>query len=65
MVRRSRPQAGCIDVGNSVEGGEPLLFAGEEDGRTDASPYFVALSVHRRRIVDLEKERQEAPVQAQ
>ena len=58
----SGPQAGRIDIGDGVEGGTSLFFTGIEDGRTDVSPFFLALAVQRGRIVDLEEELQEIPV---
>src|ERR1700722_20218920 len=59
------PQAGCIDVSDGVEGGESLLLGQVEDRRADVSPHFVALSVQRRRIMDLEEELQKSSVRGE
>jgi hypothetical protein len=58
----SRPEAGCVDVRDGVDGGQSLFFTGVEDGRTNVSPDLIALPVQRRRIVDLKEELEQVPV---
>src|SRR3954453_15651340 len=57
----ARPQARGVDVGDRVERDEPLLLARVEDRRAVAPAHVVALTVPRRRVVDLEEELQQLP----
>ncbi len=50
------PQAGGLDVGDGVDGGLPLLVAGEIDRRAVAGAAVIALAIEGRRVVDLEEE---------
>ena len=58
----SGSQARCVDVGDGVESGASLFFAGIKTGGMDASAFPFALSVQRGRIVDLEEELKENSV---
>src|SRR5271156_3361123 len=60
----SGPQSGRVNVSNGVACSEPLLIAGVEDGRADTPTLSIALTVLRRRIVNLEEELQEIPVRS-
>ena len=55
----ARPDARGIDIGDGVLRDPLLLVAGVEDRRTVARAAVIALAVHGRGIVDLEKEFQQ------
>src|SRR5581483_3262938 len=57
----TRPQSRSIHVRNRVLGSPLLLFRGVEDGRPVAGADVVALTVHRRGVVDLKEELQQVP----
>src|SRR5262249_26493988 len=58
----ARPQAGRLDVGDRVLGDSPLLVVDVEDRGAIAHPDVVALTVERRRVVDLEEELEQVAV---
>src|SRR5690606_26087881 len=58
----ARPQARRVHVGDRVASDLLLLRREREDGRAVAGPDVVALTVQRRRVVDLEEERQDVAV---
>jgi hypothetical protein len=56
------PQSRGVDVGDRVAGDLLLLGREREDRRAVARSDVVALTVHRRRVVDLEEEREDVAV---
>ena len=52
----SRPQARSLDIGDRLFGDALLLVARIENGRSVAESKVVALTIARRRIVNLEEE---------
>jgi hypothetical protein len=58
----ARPEARGIDVGDRVLGALPLLVARIEDLGADVGAGLLALTVLRRRVVDLKEELEDVPI---
>jgi hypothetical protein len=58
----SRPQARGVDIGDGVLGDALLVGAGVVDRRSVTQTAIVALTVQRRRVMNLEEEFQELPI---
>src|SRR6266446_9810206 len=57
-----RPESRCIDIGNRIQGHPLLIFARVEDRRAIAGTDVIALSVSRRRVMNLKEELQQLSI---